>query len=423
MIANEDGSGERRLARRKHPDVFRQSGPAWSPDDRIIACPVESEGASVKTVIGVRVADGEEELITKQKWEDVGQVAWLAAGTGLLVTARDPQEALTHIWYIAWPSGETSRITRELNAYNNVSLTANSATLTSIQRNYLVYLYVAPAGDLNRARKITSGPLRMDGDRGLTWTPDGRIVYRSLADGAYNIYIVNADGTGDRRLSEPAEQNLDPTVAPNGNYLAWTTSRNGYRNIWRMNLDGSNQQPLTNGKGEWFPQFTSDGWLIYQSQATASERDIRKKRLENGEIIQLTTTPSSAPALSPDGKLIACNYRQKKDERLRIAVISVDDGKLLNLFDPVDTLSRPETPNDRFRPLRWMPDGKALAYIVTDNGVSNIWSQSLAGGNPQQLTNFTSEEIFNFAWSRDGKHLALSRGVVNNDVVQISDHK
>jgi len=50
---------------------------------------------------------------------------------------------------------------------------------------------------------------------------------------------------------------------------------------------------------------------------------------------------------------------------------------------------------------------------------SNIWRQPLDGSAPRQLTHFTSDRIFSFAWSRDGKRLAVSRGTVSGDVVLI----
>lgn len=68
-----------------------------------------------------------------------------------------------------------------------------------------------------------------------------------------------------------------------------------------------------------------------------------------------------------------------------------------------------------------MPDGKALAFIETRAGVSNLWRLPLDGGKPTAVTNFTSGKILSFDWSPDGKQLAVSRGVDINDVVLIND--
>lgn len=70
-----------------------------------------------------------------------------------------------------------------------------------------------------------------------------------------------------------------------------------------------------------------------------------------------------------------------------------------------------------------MPDGRALAYVDTQGGVSNIFAQPLDGGKPKQLTDFKQERIFSFAYSHDGRQLALSRGTINNDVMLIGNFK
>jgi Tol biopolymer transport system component len=70
---------------------------------------------------------------------------------------------------------------------------------------------------------------------------------------------------------------------------------------------------------------------------------------------------------------------------------------------------------------QFTPDSKAIAYIITRNHATNIWEQPLAGGEPFQLTKFSSGDMFAFAWSRDGKQLAFSRGQRKTDVVMMSN--
>jgi Tol biopolymer transport system component len=57
------------------------------------------------------------------------------------------------------------------------------------------------------------------------------------------------------------------------------------------------------------------------------------------------------------------------------------------------------------------------------NGASNIWEQPLSGGAPHQITNFASDRIPSFAWSRDGKQLLLIRGNQTSDVILISNFR
>ena len=66
--------------------------------------------------------------------------------------------------------------------------------------------------------------------------------------------------------------------------------------------------------------------------------------------------------------------------------------------------------------VRWMHDGQSIAYARVDG--PNIWVQPLDGSAPSQLTHFTDgRTILDFAWSRDGKRLAIVRATIANDIV------
>ena len=72
---------------------------------------------------------------------------------------------------------------------------------------------------------------------------------------------------------------------------------------------------------------------------------------------------------------------------------------------------------------KWAPDESALDYVVTRNGVSNIWRQPLTGGPPVQITRYSLGRIFSFAWSPDGHWLSLARGDYRSDVVLMSSEQ
>ena len=68
-----------------------------------------------------------------------------------------------------------------------------------------------------------------------------------------------------------------------------------------------------------------------------------------------------------------------------------------------------------------MPGGLGIYFIALNNGASNIWGQPIDGSPPVQVTDFKDGRTFNFAFSPDGKQLALSRGTFNSDVVLIEN--
>ena len=174
-------------------------------------------------------------------------------------------------------------------------------------------------------------------------------------------------------------------------------------------MDGSDPRQLTNGIGEVFSQFSPDGkWVIYMGWG---KNGLWTLPIDGGEPVQIADKGANYPAISSDGKLVACNFLDDASGQYKIAVIPFAGGPPTKIFD---------IPGQLHRPVQWTPDGQAIAFIRTANGVSNLWAQPLDGEPPKQLTDFKDQRIFNFAWSRDGKQLALSRGVVNSDVVLLS---
>jgi Tol biopolymer transport system component len=71
---------------------------------------------------------------------------------------------------------------------------------------------------------------------------------------------------------------------------------------------------------------------------------------------------------------------------------------------------------------QFTPDGAAVAYVIrADNNVDNVWEQPLDGKPGRQVTHFTSEQIYSFKYSPDGKRLLVERGHVESDVVLLRD--
>ena len=68
--------------------------------------------------------------------------------------------------------------------------------------------------------------------------------------------------------------------------------------------------------------------------------------------------------------------------------------------------------------IRLTPDGRAVTCVSVVDGLADIWSQPIAGGEPKKITNFRADEIFSFSWSPTN-NLAISHGTSTSDVVLI----
>ena len=411
IVANSDGSSERKLAVRKEPDFFptwfdARNAPAWSLDGRVIACPVGRVDASGRhmTVVVANVADGAVEPITSQRWWQIEGVEWLRDGSGLVLNAREQSSSPFQIWYLSSPGGEVHKITNDLNDYRGMSLTVDSTSLATVQSDQVSNISIARTGDTKDAMRLTSG--KFDGIDGISWTPDGKIVYASRASGDSDIWIMNQDGNNQKQLTANRGNNSWPAVSPDGRYIVFTSDRTGTDHVWRMNIDGSNSKQLTNGNREGWPDCSPDGqWVVYNT--VWPSKFLWKVPIDGGEPVQVIDRLSGPFAISPDGKLLASFYWDV--EAGKVAIYRFAGGQAIRSFDI-------------WTWVRWTPDGRALAYIDLRN-LLNITSQPIDGSRSEHLTDFKDGRIFNFAWSHDGKQLALARGTVSSDVVLIKDFR
>ena len=420
LVANADGSGEQTLALRRPPEYFNVFGigPSWSPDGTTIASSGgSSEGGNHDELILIDAKTGTQRLLPGRKWQSIGQVVWLPDNTGLLVPAKENSASPQQVWYISNSTGESHRITNDLNDYEMLSITADGKLLIAQQSEQVSNLWVrttdgspSQTRDAIGAVQITTAVGRREGFYGIAWTPDDRIVYASNTGGLYDLWIVNADGSNSHRLTESTgEANIFPTVSPDGRYIVFSSDRTGSNNIWRIDADGRNPIQLTHGINEYHSSFSSDGqWVFYES---GQKFEVRKIPINGGDSVLVIGGPSSGhPVVSRDGSLVAYTYydEQQKDP-WRLGVMRLDGKVLMKSFP------------QPFRCFTWTPGTQSLTYIVGTNTISNLWQQSLDDKRPSQLTDFKEKRLYWFDWSPDGKYIALARGEWHSDVVTISD--
>jgi serine/threonine protein kinase/Tol biopolymer transport system component len=418
IVASADGSNERRLATRHGTDFFGIGGPDWSLDGNTIATAAGSNaGGRYMNIVLIDVITGEEKPLSAQRWAGVGRVNWLRRG-GLVVSATEPGSTLAQVWFLPYPAASSQvpvRITNDLNDYRDMSVTDDSRALVAVQSAAQVNVWLAPAGDSARARRITSGIGQYNGVRGLDWLSADHLVYVSRISGSQDIWTMKTDGTNQKQLTTPETgAEVYPVASPDGRSIVFVSPRSGNSNLYRIDPDGGNLRQLTRGSGEEFPDISPDGkWVIYNDTGS-SKFTLWRVSIEGGEPVQLTTELSQWPDVSPNGKSIGCWYRSDPSQHWQLAVIPFEGGKATKILD-VPTTANPSIP------ARWMPDGSGLCYVDVREGISNIWVQPIDGSQPRPITTFQGDQIFWFTWSRSGDTLSVSRGMVTSDVVLVTD--
>jgi DNA-binding winged helix-turn-helix (wHTH) protein/Tol biopolymer transport system component len=403
-IANADGTGDRLLASIPDGASDFQAGPAWSPDGKTIAVPVMLRGEHIRfTVDEVSVANGKvHELYSDSN--EMGRPVWLAGGDALVTTIRD-QSGRGQLWAISHPSGKPMRLTNDLEDYlDDIDVTRDGKDVVAITRRFASSIWMAPDADALRAKQITS---ELAGFTRVASMSPAKL-FAGTEQGA--IWTVNTDGS-DPSPFTTVRNAYSPT--PCGSSVIFNSLHDGTIDVVRVDADGLKPTTLFHGDiGP--PTCSSDGRSIFFVR-TIKPYAILCLPSEGGAAVEIVKSPGyeiiHRLSISADGKLLVYAY----DEALpatgtTLTVIPVGGGTPLQTFNVPSDLST----------LHWSRDGHRLQYLLTRSGVTNIWEQPVAGGEPQQFTKFRSGRIFDFDWSTDGKQLVMTRGDSSSDVVLLS---
>jgi serine/threonine protein kinase/Tol biopolymer transport system component len=424
MIANADGTGARQIAAFPPPEFLpEEPGPSWSPDGKLIALPIGTQVGLIKTtLIGVSVADGTRHPLTKDSWTDMGRVVWLADGSGLIFTATPGEnEPRTQVYFLSYPEEKLHRITNDLNGYGGISLgiTSDGKTIATLQSRTSSDVWQMRVGDdESHAKRLTTEGV-FDGNFGLAWIPDGRIMYSSRPGDHFDLFVINADGSNRRALTQDQYWEYGATVSPDGRYVVFQSERAGNLNLWRIDIDGNNPKQLTEGPGvDDYISFSPDSrWMVFRSTRSGKPA-LWKVSIDGGAPVQLADGPVVGTAVSPDGKFAAFGRIDPNGpSQPEFIIVPIDGGQ------PIKVLPAPTSANPGRGGFRWSADGKGIYYVDSRINVPNVWILPIDGTPPKPITNFTSDFILRYAFSRDDKQLALARGAVTSDIVLIKDFR
>ena len=237
---NADGSGRQRLAR-------DSKDPAWSPDGRTIAF---FSGAKIYLMN----ADGSEHRTLTRPQAGVRDLAWSPDGRKLaFLQGRGGCGPSCHDLYVVNSDGSGLRnLTAKLAVGIRLGLGPASDPAWSPDGQMIAFarlnpglgesIYVVKA-DGSRLRNLTPKPVGTYADP--AWSPDGRkIAFVSDRDGNSEVYVMNANGKGQRNLTRNPAFDADPAWSPDGRKIAFASKRDGKYGVYVMNADGSGQRRL-----------------------------------------------------------------------------------------------------------------------------------------------------------------------------------
>lgn len=404
-LAETDGSGERLLTTIHNASCFLfLPGLNWSLDGRTVAVSASLLGKPSRWVLDVVSVSSSSVRELFSSADDIGRPIWLANGDTLLVSHYDPQYHRSQLWTISFPSGEARRFTNDLTRYNAaLDTTQDGRTIVAVAGTVASNVWVAPSADPLAVRQITFGELPMFD---VAENTDGRIL---TASGDGELWAMKPDGSQRASFGNIHDAGW---VTPCGRFVIFMSYKAGMSVLTRVDADGSHSTQLDHGN-LWSPACSPDGKFVFYVNFDQPQK-VWRIPIEGGTATEIAkvmgSTITGRLSVSPDRKLLTYPYTQfdqVPSNGWHLAVVSVEGGPPVRTFGVLGGIDG----------LRWSPDGDGLQYLLTRAGATNIWEQPLRGGDPIQLTKFTSGLIFDFDWSSNHSKLLLTRGSVSSDVI------
>ena len=239
--------------------------------------------------------------------------------------------------------------------------------------------------------------------------PQAQIAFTSERDGNREIYVMDADGDKPRKLTDSPLVDWDPSWSPDGRHIAFTANgrpgdwgaRGGDLEIYMMEANGSNLRKLTNNlRQDTDPAWSPDGKHIAYASTIDRNNEIYVMDVDGGKPRKLTSGDvhihNWKPSWSPDGNRIA--FTSNRDGNLEIYVMDADGGNQQRLTSSGDVHIHNWKPS-------WSPDGNRIAFSSNRDGNWEIYVMNADGGQQRNCTKDIHGD--DPSWSPDGKRIAF----------------
>lgn len=245
---------------------------------------------------------------------------------------------------------------------------------------------------------LGSGP---PGGDAPAWAPP-EIAFASHRDGNWEIYLMDADGQHQRRLTERDTEDRFPFQSPDGQQIAFgSQARTGSEaawELWVMNADGTRQRRLfshiiAKSTRGWSP----DGKRIVLTAVAAGNVDVYAVDVQSGQATRLTFAPGEDrdPSWSPDGRHLA--FSSSREGTPQVHVMDADGRNQRRLTSEAAGALAP----------RWSPDGARIAFTSGADGNRDLYLMNATGGTIQRVTTGAHLTRDPAAWSPDGSRIAV----------------
>lgn len=425
FTVNADGSNLAQFVSTKEIGFDKFTGLAWSADGKRILVGVFKNTSD--TIQKVQIATIE---IESKQFRKLGERNWIGANSfefskdnsEIFFLGRPNLSDTSQIWQMNFPTGEAKQITNDTSDYASLSLSADTNAIITTRVDAISSLWSLEP-NTGESKQLSGESRNLVGKMGISHNSEGRILFSKKTGEEINIFSAGEDGSDEKQLTSGAKINFEAKATPDGKYIIFSSNRNGYFNIWRIDADGKNPLQLTDYQGGTDGQIdiTPDGKsVIFTRQGSdGGKMSVMRVAVEGGATQTLfpdKQTSNLFPRISPDGKslLYQTFHYDDKLTQFRSSVNVVN-------YDGTPKVKPEEYEIELNSQIAWSPDGKSFTYI-NHLGVDNLWNIARDSRKEKPLTDFKSGYITSFTWSADGRRIFIVKAILNSDLVLIKDN-
>jgi TolB protein len=229
------------------------------------------------------------------------------------------------------------------------------------------------------------------------WSPDGNeIAFESTRDGKHAVYVVRADGSGLRKLTSGEASDEQPRWSPDGKRIVFISQRDKHLQLYVMDADGPRQRRLTNGDDiDYQPMFSPRGdWVAFISrreQASVVHAIYAIRADGTGrKLLSDESANDTEPRWSPNGKkilfmrsaVIKKYYREMSKEELAQMRSSTEVFVMNSDGSSVKNLTNSPA---RDCCAYWSRDGKTIYFLSERDGAPQIYAMKPDGSKPRRV--------------------------------------
>jgi Tol biopolymer transport system component/DNA-binding winged helix-turn-helix (wHTH) protein len=398
-----------------------------SPDGRTLAFSrAESGNFGALCLLRVSrsgVAEGEPNCFSTadMPFDGIRALRWLPGGRDILFSSPFLDAGPTGLWRMAAPGPagldrNAQRLPLPSDNCNDPDVSRDGRRLAysgAIMNSDIWRLELSGAsarrpGRLPQERLISSTWRDGNGQ----YSPNGeKIAFISSRSGYLAVWVANGDGSGATQLTRlDAPLTGWPRWSPDGTRIVFDSIASGQFDIYVINADGGGLRRLTkNGGNSGTPSWSRDGQWIYFAHRRSGSRQIFKMPAAGGEAIQLTKGGGSAPMEAPDGKFVY--YTKSLSGATSIWRIPTAGGEETEVVGPA-------------WPLHFTVGRSGVYFVAPDGSSSSIRFFSFETGEVTTVTPVDGSAQTGLSLSPDGRYLLYSFSeLANSDLMLVENFR